>query len=75
MVETVIANGQFMAQAAFPKLFINADPGVALVGVRREFCRTWPNQKEITLPGIRFLQEDCPHEIGRALCEWLDESR
>ena len=75
VVESVEANAAFMAGAAFPKLFINADPGAILVGKPREFCRTWPNQKEITLPGIHFLQEDCPHEIGRAIREWLDETQ
>jgi haloalkane dehalogenase len=75
VVEAVIANGAFMAQAPFSKLFINADPGAIMPGGQSDFCRTWPNQKEVTLPGIHFLQEDCPHEIGRALCEWLDESR
>jgi haloalkane dehalogenase len=74
VVESVEANAAFMKSAPFPKLFINADPGAILVGRPREFCRTWPNQKEITLPGIHFLQEDVPHEIGRAIHEWLDQA-
>jgi haloalkane dehalogenase len=56
--------------SAVPKLFINADPGVILVGAQREFCRTWPNQTEVTVRGSHFIQEDAPDEIGRALAEW-----
>lgn len=53
-----------------PKLFINADPGAILIGDQREFCRSWPNQTEVTVPGNHFLQEDSPHEIGEAIAEW-----
>ena len=53
-----------------PKLFINADPGIILVGSQREFCRTWPNQREVTVKGLHFIQEDSPDEIGKAISEW-----
>lgn len=56
-----------------PKLFINADPGSILIGAQREFCRTWPNQREVTVPGLHFIQEDSPHEIGQAVAAFLDE--
>ena len=70
MVELVEAYGAFMASSDIPKLFINADPGAILVGRQREFCRSWSNQDEVTVPGIHFIQEDSPHEIGTALAEW-----
>ena len=54
-----------------PKLFVNADPGSILVGAPREFCRTWPNQTEVTVPGRHFVQEDSPDAIGRAVAEFL----
>ncbi|MBW3665642.1 MAG: haloalkane dehalogenase [Actinobacteria bacterium] len=54
-----------------PKLFVNADPGSILSGAQREYCRTWPNQTEVTVAGIHFLQEDSPDEIGAALATWL----
>ena len=54
-----------------PKLFINADPGSILVGRAREVCRTWPNQTELTVPGIHFVQEDSADLIGKALADWL----
>ena len=53
------------------KLFINADPGAILIGEQREFCRKWKNQKEITVKGSHFIQEDSPHEIGDALSNWV----
>lgn len=49
-----------------PKLFINADEGIVLIGNQRDFCRTWPNQEEITVSGLHFIQEDSPDEIGAA---------
>jgi haloalkane dehalogenase len=54
-----------------PKLFINAEPGSILAGPVRDFCRTWPDQDEITVPGIHFIQEDSGAEIGHAIAAWL----
>ena len=54
-----------------PKLFINSDPGAFLVGYARDFVRTFPNQKEVTVKGAHFIQEDSPNEIGQALALWL----
>lgn len=58
-----------------PKLFINADPGLILVGEQRAFCRAWPGQQEVTVPGLHFVQEDAPHEIGRALSAFVERLR
>lgn len=71
MVELVEAYGAFMASSEMPKLFINAEPGSILVGKQREFCRSWPNQTEVTVKGLHFLQEDSPTEIGQAVSAWL----
>ena len=70
MVALVEAYGAFMAASPIPKLFINADPGSILVGKQREFCRSWPNQTEVTVKGLHFVQEDSPKEIGRAVAAW-----
>ena len=56
-----------MSQSALPKLLIVAEPGVLIKGRMLEFCRTWPNQTEVSVKGLHFLQEDSPDEIGRAL--------
>ena len=56
-----------------PKLFVNAEPGAILTGPQREFCRSWPNQTEITVSGSHFIQEDSPHEIGEAIAGFVSE--
>jgi haloalkane dehalogenase len=61
----------WLAASPLPKLFVNADPGSILVGAQREFCRRWPNQREVTVRGAHFIQEDSPVEIGRAVAEFL----
>lgn len=71
MVELVGAYGQWMAQSDVPKLFVNAEPGSILTGRAREFCRTWPNQTEVTVAGSHFVQEDSPAEIGQAVAAWM----
>ena len=54
-----------------PKLFVNAEPGALITGSTRAFCRSWPNQTEVTVQGSHFVQEDSPKEIGAALRSWL----
>jgi len=72
MVDLVASYGEWMVtNQELPKLFINADPGSILTGKARKFCRTWPNQKEVTVAGTHFIQEDSPVEIGIAVAEWL----
>jgi len=71
VVEIVQAYADYMATAEMPKLFINAEPGSLLTGAQREFARTWPNQTEITVKGIHFIQEDSADEIGQAIASWL----
>jgi haloalkane dehalogenase len=64
--------GAWLTRSPIPKLFIAAEPGALLVGRAREFCRTWPNQREVAVKGIHYLQEDSPEEIGFALREFLE---
>jgi len=63
----------WMETNTIPKLFINADPGSILIGKQREFCRTWKNQKEVTVKGLHFIQEDSPIEIGKEIKNFLNE--
>jgi haloalkane dehalogenase len=67
----VSANAAWMATSPVPKLFINGDPGALLTGPLRELCRGWPNQQEVTVPGLHFLPEDAPAEIAAALEAWI----
>ncbi|MDX1448303.1 MAG: haloalkane dehalogenase [Acidimicrobiia bacterium] len=71
MVDIVSAYADWLAQSEIPKLFINAEPGSILIGRQREFCRTWPNQREVTVSGSHFVQEDSGPEIGRAVADFL----
>ena len=73
MVEIVQAYGEWMAQSQIPKLFINADPGAILAASALDFCRAWPNQSEVTVPGMHFIQEDSGDQIGQAIAAWLQE--
>jgi haloalkane dehalogenase len=61
----------WMAANDLPKLLVNADPGAILTGAPREFCRTWHNQTEVTVPGSHFIQEDSGPAIGRAIADWM----
>ena len=70
VVQIVSEYAEWLSTSPIPKLFINADPGAILVGAQREFCRSWPNQKEISVPGQHFIQEDSPDEIGLAIADW-----
>ncbi len=67
--------GAFLSRSLIPKLLVLGDPGAIVTGRTRDFCRTWPNQREITVKGRHFLQEDSPHEIGAALAEFVKSVR
>jgi haloalkane dehalogenase len=71
VVAIVEAYAQWMAQNDMAKLFVNADPGAILIGASREFCRSWKNQTEVTVPGSHFIQEDSASAIGQAVANWL----
>ena len=63
--------GAWLAASPVPKLFINAEPGSILRGRARDFCRTWPAQTEVTVPGSHFIQEDSPAAIGDAVAAFV----
>jgi len=69
--------GAWLSQSEMPKLFVAGEPGavIAAGGSNQRFCRTWKNQKEVTVRGLHFLQEDSPAEIGAALRQFVTETR
>jgi haloalkane dehalogenase len=75
VVKIVENYGEWLAGSDLPKLFINADPGGQVVGRIRDFCRSWPNQREVTVPGIHFIQEDSLDQIGAAIREFVSSLR
>jgi haloalkane dehalogenase len=70
VAEIVTAYRDWLASSPVPKLFVNADPGAILSGPQLDLCRTFPNQEDVTVRGVHFLQEDSPDEIGSALADW-----
>jgi haloalkane dehalogenase len=71
VVQIAADYSRWMAQNAIPKLFVNAEPGAILTGAPRDFCRSWNNQTEVTVPGSHFIQEDSGPAIGRAVADWI----
>jgi len=72
VTEIVERCGLWLQQSEIRKLFINAEPGVLITDAARALCRSWRNQREITVRGLHFVQEDAPHEIGMALRDFLE---
>ncbi len=70
VTEIVRRYSEWLSQSPVPKLFVAAEPGAILTGEQREFCRTWPNQREVSVKGSHFIQEDSPDEIGQAISSW-----
>ena len=75
VVDVVENYSNWLSSSDLPKLFINADPGSILTGKQREFCRSWPNQEEVTVKGTHFMQEDSPDEIGKAVSRFVSKLR
>lgn len=71
VVAVVADYAAWLSTSHVPKLLVVAEPGAILRGAPLEFCRTWPNQDEVTVSGIHFVQEDSPDEIGQAIAEWI----
>jgi haloalkane dehalogenase len=63
--------GSWLSESPLPKLFIKGEPGSILTEQTSGFCRSWPNQRETTVRGIHYLQEDSPDDIGGALRDFL----
>jgi haloalkane dehalogenase len=76
VVAIVQAYATWLSTSQVPKLFIKAEPGAILAGGESlDFCRSWPAQSEVSVPGIHFIQEDSADEIGQALSNWLRQMR
>jgi haloalkane dehalogenase len=70
--EIVSSYADWLSKSELPKLFIKADPGALLAGgANLDTARSWPAQREVTVKGVHFIQEDSPDEIGQAIVGWL----
>jgi haloalkane dehalogenase len=63
--------GKWLSRSELPKLLVLGEPGAIMRERTRDFCRSWPNQREVTVKGGHFLPEDSPHEIGAALADFI----
>jgi haloalkane dehalogenase len=75
VVAVVEDYARWLSASEVPKLFVNAEPGSILVGRQRDLCRRWPNQAEVTVKGLHFIQEDSPDEIGDAVADFVRRVR
>jgi haloalkane dehalogenase len=65
------AYAHWLAASGVPKLFLKVEPGAILANdALVNLVRGWPALTEKTVAGIHFVQEDSPHEIGRAIADW-----
>jgi haloalkane dehalogenase len=71
VVAVVESYGKWLARSELPKLLVLSEPGAIMRGRTRDFCRSWPNQREISVKGRHFLVEDSPHQIGAALAGFV----
>jgi haloalkane dehalogenase len=66
--------GAWLSRSPLPKLLITGDPGQIAKRVI-DVARSWPNNREVTVKGLHRLPEDSPHEIGRALRDFVKDVR
>jgi haloalkane dehalogenase len=71
VVATVEEYGAWLSQSDVPKLFIKGEPGALVRGRALDFVRTWPNQTEVSVQGVHFIQEDSADEIGTAVASFV----
>lgn len=72
VVEAVQAYAEWLGKSGVPKLLLYAEPGAITPAPLLEWCRQ--NARNLTAvnigPGVHFVQEDRPHEIGKAIADW-----
>lgn len=73
VVDVVEKNAVFLQTTQTAKVFIRGEPGGLIQGERIDFCRNLPNTREVVVPGIHYIQEDSPDEIGQAVATLVRE--
>ncbi len=65
---------QWLTKTDVPKLLLTADPG-AIMRMTGQWCiDSLPNLTHVEVgPGVHFIQEDRPHEIGAAISAWMKD--
>ncbi len=75
VVEIVQSYADWLQETNIPKLLVAADPGTILADGVLEFARGFPNQEEVMVKGLHFIQEDSPDEIGEAVAGFVTKLR
>jgi haloalkane dehalogenase len=70
VLEVCKINNAWLKQSPLPKLLIHTEPPTVLMNHILDEVRTFPNQQEVTVQGLHYVHEDCPHEIGEAISDW-----
>ncbi len=82
VVETVQSYSDWLKRTPLPKLLLYAQPGAIMRNPSTgsgqgmvSWCQeNLPNLKSVDIgPGVHFVQEDRPHEIGEAIAAWYRE--
>jgi haloalkane dehalogenase len=71
VLAVVEENNRWLAASPIPKLYIHVEPETVMKGHVLDHVRSFPNQTEIGVKGLHYVQEDSPHEIGAALAGWV----
>jgi haloalkane dehalogenase len=74
VTKVVDAYAKWLTETDLPKLLLTAEPG-AIMRVTGQWCaKNLPNLEHVEVgPGVHFIQEDSPHEIGEAIAAWMKE--
>jgi haloalkane dehalogenase len=76
VVAIVAASADWLSTSGVPKLFFRAEPGAILANDEDlAFIRRLPALTEVKVAGRHYVQEDSPHEIGRAIASWMGALR
>lgn len=72
VTEAVDDFSEWLTKTDLPKLLLTAQPG-AIMRVTGQWCiDNLPNLTHVDVgPGVHFIQEDRPHEIGEAISSWM----
>jgi haloalkane dehalogenase len=69
------AHAAWLTKTQMPKLYLRGVPGAMLFGRKEATVRKFPNLSEVSVKGLHWAPEDDPHEIGRALHDWIKKIR
>ena len=74
VAEAVQSYSRKLQQSELPKLLLTADPGGLISPARAAWAEAHlRNLKIVDIgPGIHYLQEDNPHQIGREIAAWRE---